>query len=62
MGDTDIGFDAFGTRDYITGSKFKSIVPNLEVEIIDGHHFIQDEKAKEITADILSFFGNQSNV
>lgn len=61
VGDKDIGFE-FGTRGYITGSTFKSLVPNLEVEIIDGHHFIQDEKAQEVTAGILSFFGNQSIV
>ncbi|KAK6916610.1 hypothetical protein RJ641_019471 [Dillenia turbinata] len=56
----NIGFQSFGTKDYINGEVFKSSVPDLEVLVIDGHHFIQLEKAKEVTQAILSFFKNQS--
>ncbi|XP_073107282.1 uncharacterized protein [Elaeis guineensis] len=44
IGDDDIGFQSsFG---------------NLELAVIDGHHFIQQEKAEEVTAEILSHSGN----
>ncbi|XP_010275536.1 PREDICTED: bifunctional epoxide hydrolase 2 [Nelumbo nucifera] len=55
VGDKDIGFESFGTKDYIEGDVFKSLVPNLEVVIIDGHHFIQQEKAQQVSDEILSF-------
>lgn len=58
VGDKDIGFQSFGTKDYITGETFRGYVPNLEVVVIDGHHFIQQEKAEEVTAEILSYFNN----
>ncbi|KAK6946294.1 Alpha/beta hydrolase fold-1 [Dillenia turbinata] len=60
VGDKDLGFQSFGTKDYINGGGLKSFVPDLEVLVIDGHHFIQQEKAKEVTQEILSFFKNQS--
>ncbi|OVA06191.1 Alpha/beta hydrolase fold-1 [Macleaya cordata] len=62
VGDKDIGFESVGsTKDYIEGEVFKSLVPNLEVVIINnGHHFIQQEKAQEVTDEILSFLSKHS--
>ncbi|XP_071913558.1 epoxide hydrolase 1 isoform X2 [Coffea arabica] len=54
VGNKDIGFDS-GTREYIEGNVFKSLVPNHEVVILDGHHFIQQERAQEVSEQILSF-------
>lgn len=56
VGDKDIGFDSGGTREYIEGDIFKNLVPNNEVVILDGHHFIHQEKAQEVSQEILSFF------
>ncbi|CAN7118476.1 unnamed protein product [Brassica rapa subsp. narinosa] len=54
-GGRDIG--AKETMEYVKGEMFKSIVPNVEVVVIeDGHHFIQQEKAKQVSEEILSFF------
>ena len=58
VGDRDLGFEAFGTKDYITGGAFRSYVPNVEVVIIDGHHFLQQERAEKVTAEIMAFFSN----
>lgn len=55
VGDKDIGFESNGTREYITGDVFKRYIPNLEVVILDGHHFIQQERAQEVSNEILSF-------
>ena len=52
-GDKDIGFES--TREYVTGDIFKQLVPNLEVVILDGHHFIQQERAQEVSEEILCF-------
>ncbi|XP_057952886.1 uncharacterized protein LOC131146998 [Malania oleifera] len=54
VGNKDIGFDS-GTRAYIEGDEFQKVVPNLEMVILDGHHFIQQEKAQEVSNEILSF-------
>ena len=54
-GDKDVGFKSGGTKDYVEGDMFKSLVPNLEVVILDGHHFIHQEKAQEVSDEILSF-------
>ncbi|KAK9287566.1 hypothetical protein L1049_015987 [Liquidambar formosana] len=62
VGDKDLGFQSFGTKFYIEGEEFKSLVPNLQVVVIDGHHFIQLEKAELVTNEIISFFSNQSLV
>lgn len=56
VGDKDMGFQSFGTKAYIEGQQFKSLVPNVEVLVIDGHHFIHQEKAEQVTLEILSFF------
>ncbi|XP_062144274.1 uncharacterized protein LOC133851735 [Alnus glutinosa] len=55
IGDKDLGFESIGTREYVTGDVFKGLVPNVEVVILDGHHFIQQEKAQEVSDEILSF-------
>ncbi|KAF3592164.1 hypothetical protein DY000_02026456 [Brassica cretica] len=57
-GGRDIG--AKETMEYVKGEMFKSIVPNVEVVVIeDGHHFIQQEKAKQVSEEILSSFFNK---
>jgi pimeloyl-ACP methyl ester carboxylesterase len=55
VGDKDIGFETNGTKEYVEGDVFKGLVPNLEVVILDGHHFIHEEKAQEVSYEILSF-------
>ncbi|KAJ9172727.1 hypothetical protein P3X46_015937 [Hevea brasiliensis] len=55
VGDKDIGFDTNGTREYVLGDTFKSLVPDLQVVILDGHHFIQQEKAQQVSEEILAF-------
>ncbi|KAL2926668.1 Epoxide hydrolase A [Bienertia sinuspersici] len=61
IGKKDIGFENLGTKDYIEGSIFKSIVPNLQVVILDSHHFIQLEKPQEVSNEILSFLQDISS-
>ena len=56
VGKKDIGFENLGTKEYIEGSIFKSLVPDLQVCVLDGHHFIQLEKLQEVSNEILSFF------
>ncbi|KAJ3687136.1 hypothetical protein LUZ61_016300 [Rhynchospora tenuis] len=58
LGNKDIGCISFGTSMYIKSGGLKAIVPNLEVVTIDGHHFIQQEKAEEVTSEILSYFSS----
>ncbi|KAE8694201.1 Alpha/beta-Hydrolases superfamily protein isoform 2 [Hibiscus syriacus] len=53
--ENDIGFEINGTRQYVQGSEFRSLVPNLEVVILDGHHFLQEEKHHQVSEEILSF-------
>ncbi|XP_028774665.1 uncharacterized protein LOC114749971 [Neltuma alba] len=60
VGDKDIGFASGGTREYVQGEMFRSLVPDLEVVIIDGHHYINQEKAQQISDEILSFIRKQS--
>lgn len=56
VGDKDIDFEIYGTKDYIQGDGFKKHVPNLqEVVILDGHHFIHQEKPQQVSNEILSF-------
>ncbi|KAI4314805.1 hypothetical protein L6164_027677 [Bauhinia variegata] len=55
-GDKDIGFESGGTKDFVQGDLFRSLVTNLEVHIIEGgHHFIHQEKAQQVSDEILSF-------
>ncbi|KAK3412557.1 epoxide hydrolase A [Eucalyptus grandis] len=60
VGDKDIGFQSAGTKSYIESEFFKGLVPGIQVLVIDGHHFIQQERAELVTAEILSFFGERS--
>lgn len=53
IGDKDIGFN--GTKEYVDGDVFKRLVPDIEVVILEGHHFIQQEKPKEVSDQIISF-------
>lgn len=55
IGDKEIGFEVLRTREYLKGEVFKGLVPNLEVMILDGHHCIQQERAREVSDEILSF-------
>lgn len=56
-----MGFKSFGTENYIKGDEFKTLVPDLEVVIIrDAQHYIQLEKAEQITEEILSHFRKKS--
>ncbi|KAJ7944227.1 Epoxide hydrolase 2 [Quillaja saponaria] len=55
IGDKDVGFETGGTKDYVQGDVFKNLVPNLEIVILDGHHFIQQEKPQEVSEEILTF-------
>jgi pimeloyl-ACP methyl ester carboxylesterase len=55
VADKDVGFVSFGTKDCINGEIFKEFVPNVEVVVIDGHHFIQQEKAELVSNEISSF-------
>lgn len=54
-GNKDVGVESFGTGRYIESGAFQSNVPNLEVAIIEGHHYIQQEQAERVTSEILSF-------
>jgi len=56
VGNKDIGFDVGGTKEYLQGATFKSLVPNNEVVILDRHHFIHQEKAQEVSNEILRKF------
>ena len=59
-GDKDIGFESLGRKDYVLGDVFKSYVPDVEVVILDGHHFIHEEKPQEVSDEILSFLRKHS--
>ncbi|KAL5557624.1 hypothetical protein UlMin_039860 [Ulmus minor] len=62
IGDKDIGFESLGTKEYVLGDVFKSYVPDLEVVILDGHHFIQQEKPVEVSNQILSFLRARTHI
>lgn len=61
IGKKDIGFETLGTREYIEGSIFRALVPDIKVVILDGHHFIQLEKPQEVSNEILSFLQDNSS-
>ncbi|KAJ6739120.1 EPOXIDE HYDROLASE [Salix koriyanagi] len=48
VGEKDVGFVFFGTKDCIDGEIFEELVPNVEVAAIDGHHFTQQENAGQL--------------
>ncbi|XP_047051362.1 epoxide hydrolase A-like [Lolium rigidum] len=54
-GDKDTGFESFGTKHYVESGGLKSNVPDLEVAIIEGHHYLQQEQAQRVNTEILSF-------
>jgi pimeloyl-ACP methyl ester carboxylesterase len=54
-GEDDISVESFGIKRYIESGGFKSNVPDLEVAIIEGHHFLQQEQAERVNVEILSF-------
>ena len=51
----DVGQQSFGTEKYVKSGGLKENVPDLEVSIIEGHHFIQQEQAERVNSEILSF-------
>ncbi|KAG8092809.1 hypothetical protein GUJ93_ZPchr0012g21219 [Zizania palustris] len=55
-GDKDIGLKSFGIDHFVRSGAFESYVPNLEIVIIDGHHFLQQEQADRVNSEILSYF------
>ncbi|OEL34343.1 hypothetical protein BAE44_0004638 [Dichanthelium oligosanthes] len=55
LGEKDVGLQSLGTEKYVKCGGLKSNVPNLEVSIIEGHHFLQQEQAKRVNSEILSF-------
>uniref|UniRef100_M8BRF5 Epoxide hydrolase 2 n=1 Tax=Aegilops tauschii TaxID=37682 RepID=M8BRF5_AEGTA len=59
-GEKDVGVESFGVKRYIESGGFKSNVPDLEVSIIEGHHFLQQEQAERVNSEILSFLDKLS--
>ncbi|KAL6525348.1 hypothetical protein OROHE_015655 [Orobanche hederae] len=53
--DKDVGFELGRTREYIESNTFKNLVPDHEIVVLDGHHFIQQERAEQVSLEILSF-------
>ncbi|XP_061360865.1 uncharacterized protein LOC133304818 [Gastrolobium bilobum] len=54
-GDKDVGFKSGGAKDFVESDIFKSLVPNVEMVILEGHHFLHQEKAQQVSDEILSF-------
>uniref|UniRef100_A0ACD5XV43 Uncharacterized protein n=1 Tax=Avena sativa TaxID=4498 RepID=A0ACD5XV43_AVESA len=59
-GEKDTGVESFGTKRYIESGGFKANVPDLEVAIIEGHHYLQQEQAEKVNTEILSFLDRLS--
>ncbi|KAK9132964.1 hypothetical protein Scep_012492 [Stephania cephalantha] len=56
VGDMDLTYNSPGVKDFIHNGGFKKFVPNLEVVVMKGvGHFINEEKARDISAHIYSF-------
>ncbi|KAJ3687138.1 hypothetical protein LUZ61_016302 [Rhynchospora tenuis] len=55
----DVGYRTCGMEMTVKGGRMKEVVPNLDVVSIEGYHFIQQEKAEEVTSEILSYFSSQ---
>ncbi|CAH8364531.1 unnamed protein product [Eruca vesicaria subsp. sativa] len=64
FGDKDMGNEGeHGKKQYARGDMFKGLVPNLEITFIeDGHHYIQQEKSKQVSEEMLSFFNKLQNI
>ncbi|KAL5983714.1 hypothetical protein ACLOJK_017805 [Asimina triloba] len=58
VGDLDLTYNSLGMKEYIHSGEFKKDVPLLqEVVVMEGvAHFINEEKADEITDHICNFF------
>lgn len=58
MGDLDLTYNSLGAKDYIAKGGLKRDVPLLEdVVVMEGvGHFINEEKADEISKHIYDFF------
>ncbi|EOX97920.1 Alpha/beta-Hydrolases superfamily protein [Theobroma cacao] len=57
------GFHLSGTKDYyVEGEEFRSLVTYLEVVVIDGHHFIQQEKLNKLPLKSYPFSARKSRV
>ncbi|KAJ1266659.1 hypothetical protein BS78_08G168900 [Paspalum vaginatum] len=57
-GNKDIGVRSFGIEQSIKSGALKATVPDLEVTIIEGHHFLQQEKAERVNSEIISYLVN----
>ena len=55
LSENDVGLQSLGTEKYVKSGGLESNVPNVEVSIIEGHHFLQQEKAERVNSEILSF-------
>ncbi|KAK9139314.1 hypothetical protein Scep_008995 [Stephania cephalantha] len=56
VGDMDLTYNSPGVKDFIHNGGLKKFVPNLEVVVMKGvGHFINEEKARDISAHIYSF-------
>ncbi|KAK9052530.1 hypothetical protein SSX86_029159 [Deinandra increscens subsp. villosa] len=54
IGDKDVGYKSF-TKPYLEGNVMKTLVPDIEVVILEGHHYIQQEKPQQVSDEIISF-------
>ncbi|KAK9052526.1 hypothetical protein SSX86_029155 [Deinandra increscens subsp. villosa] len=54
IGDKDVGYKSF-TKPYLEGNLMKTLVPDIEVVILEGHHYIQQEKPQQVSHEIISF-------
>ncbi|GJN35627.1 hypothetical protein PR202_gb24421 [Eleusine coracana subsp. coracana] len=55
LADKDVGLQSFGIEHYVKSGGLKSNVPDLEVAIIEGHHFLQQEQPERVNSEIFSF-------
>ncbi|GLJ07165.1 hypothetical protein SUGI_0060200 [Cryptomeria japonica] len=62
VGDKDLVYTTPGIKNYVHGGGLKKTFPFLEeiVVIEGGHHFIQQEKAQEVSGHILEFLRNSN--
>ncbi|EXC03944.1 Epoxide hydrolase 2 [Morus notabilis] len=63
VGDQDLVYNLYGTKDYIHKGGFKRDVPFLqEVVVMEGvGHFVNEEKADEVTQHIYDFFSKSQS-
>jgi len=55
LSENDVGLQSLGTEKYVKSGGLESNVPNVEVSIIEGHHFLQQEKPERVNSEMLSF-------